>query len=303
MHKPSLVAGAAGLVIVTLVIVVWWRQSELTDELSALRAQLAASSREPAISPAQREIAAAPEAAAPSPRENTPADDRIADLERVANAQADVIEDLLARLDGMEMTNRRSAAPAWSALQAIGGPDSSAGDQRTAWAPATQDGGAEWLEVDFPNAVEVGTVIVRENCAPGAIVRISAVTDAGNEVPLWQGDAPKVPAVSDTPFPAAPGILANRVKIYLDTQKVPGWNEIDAVQLVGRDGSRQWASGARASSTYGAGSNIQLGQTITDSGGLSFEGFVNYQPTVPSSSLAESSLRIEKPQPAATQAK
>jgi len=38
--------------------------------------------------------------------------------------------------------------------------------------------------------------------------------------------------------------------VYLDRRRVPGWNEIDAVELVGRDGSRQWATSAIASSSY-----------------------------------------------------
>ena len=40
------------------------------------------------------------------------------------------------------------------------------------------------------------------------------------------------------------------MKIYLDTKRVNGWNEIDAVELVGKDGSKQWAVNASASSTY-----------------------------------------------------
>ena len=40
------------------------------------------------------------------------------------------------------------------------------------------------------------------------------------------------------------------VRIVLDTTRSPGWNEIDAVELVGPQG-RAWASEARASSTYG----------------------------------------------------
>ena len=36
----------------------------------------------------------------------------------------------------------------------------------------------------------------------------------------------------------------------LDTNRAPGWNEIDAVELLG-PGGRQWASDARASSNYG----------------------------------------------------
>ncbi len=36
----------------------------------------------------------------------------------------------------------------------------------------------------------------------------------------------------------------------VETKTVGGWNEIDAVELVGRDGSRQWATAATASSSY-----------------------------------------------------
>jgi len=260
--KTSHLIGCAVALLVLILGLLLWRQGDMADEIATLRARLEALAPKPAaVAVVERDAALPPEpvAEAPASGENPGEQARIADLERVAHGQADAIEALWDKLNGMELSQRRAAAPAWSALQAVGAPDSSAGDQRTAWAPATEDGGQEWLQADFPNMVEVASVIVRENCAPGAIIRISAVTDAGNELPLWQGDAPKVSAVSNTPFPAAGNILANRIKIYLDTKKVPGWNEIDAVQLVGRDGSRQWATGASASSTYGAGSGLQLG--------------------------------------------
>ena len=40
-----------------------------------------------------------------------------------------------------------------------------------------------------------------------------------------------------------------RLKVVLDTDK-PGWNEIDAVEIVGPDG-RAWATHGIASSNYG----------------------------------------------------
>ena len=43
---------------------------------------------------------------------------------------------------------------------------------------------------------------------------------------------------------------ARHLKIYLDTSAVAGWNEIDAVEIVAKDGSRQWACEATASSSY-----------------------------------------------------
>jgi len=54
-------------------------------------------------------------------------------------------------------------------------------------------------------------------------------------------------------------IVARRVKVYLDTKRVAGCNEIDAVELVGRDGSRQWTKSASASSSYGASTGLSLG--------------------------------------------
>jgi len=47
-----------------------------------------------------------------------------------------------------------------------------------------------------------------------------------------------------------PPASSHSVKVYLDTRRVPGWNEIDAVELVGRDGTRQWATAATAISTF-----------------------------------------------------
>jgi hypothetical protein len=40
------------------------------------------------------------------------------------------------------------------------------------------------------------------------------------------------------------------IKLYLDSVKVAGWNEIDAVGLVDEEGKTHWATSATASSTY-----------------------------------------------------
>ena len=50
------------------------------------------------------------------------------------------------------------------------------------------------------------------------------------------------------------GITARGAKVYLDTKRVPGWNEIDAVALTDRAGARHWAEQASASSSYGGSS-------------------------------------------------
>jgi hypothetical protein len=143
------------------------------------------------------------------------------------------------------------AKRAWGPEQAIGAPDTPrAGDQSTAWAPRAQDGGEEWLVLTFSNAVAIASVRVRETYNPGALVKITAVQDNGAETLLWEGTEPPSQAPVDMQFPAANTVTARSVKLHLDTRLVAGWNEIDAVAIVGTDGSLQWAAQAVASSSF-----------------------------------------------------
>ncbi|HEY2981192.1 MAG TPA: hypothetical protein VGJ22_08430, partial [Anaerolineales bacterium] len=120
----------------------------------------------------------------------------------------------------------------------------------TAWASRDPDGGEEWLHLGYSNAVYLAEVRVRETYNPGAISKVTAVLPNGQETILWEGMGEPTQAPVETVFPVKGDIYAQSVKVYLDTKRVPGWNEIDAVELVGRDGSRQWASKASASSSY-----------------------------------------------------
>lgn len=141
---------------------------------------------------------------------------------------------------------------AWGPEQAVGPPDTmQAGDYSTAWAPRMPDGGAEWLKVDFAKETQIAEVIVRETYNPGTVIKVTAVLRGGEETTIWEGDEPPAQAPVDRSFPVTRGkVVAKSVTIHLDTSKVAGWNEIDAVELIGTDGSRQWASQATASSSY-----------------------------------------------------
>jgi hypothetical protein len=151
---------------------------------------------------------------------------------------------------------RQLAAPgnpiSWSPGQAAGAPDTQqAGDVRTAWASQNQDGGAEWLKLEYERPVELAQIRVRETYNPGAVSAITALLENGSEVTLWEGEEPKSEAPVEMEFNVPIGIVAKKVTVHLDTARVPGWNEIDAVELVGRDGTRQWAKSASASSYFG----------------------------------------------------
>jgi hypothetical protein len=139
----------------------------------------------------------------------------------------------------------------WGPEQATGAPDTpGAGDISTAWAALTPDGGIEWLKLDYQTMVNAAQIRVRETYNPGAVFKITNILPDGQESVLWEGVENPDTVPFDSVFNISGTAYVRSVKIYFDTSRVRGWNEIDAVELVARDGFSQWASQASASSTY-----------------------------------------------------
>ena len=139
----------------------------------------------------------------------------------------------------------------WATIQMTGAPDTPlGGDMQTAWASKAGDMGEVWVELDFAHAVTPDDVRVHETYNPGAIVAVMAKSPTGAWKTIWRGSAPlqQAPAWFEPPVDAV-AFRTRTIKLVLDTNRVAGWNEIDAVELVG-DGTRQWAQAARASSSY-----------------------------------------------------
>jgi hypothetical protein len=144
--------------------------------------------------------------------------------------------------------------PSWSPGRAAGPPDTPEhGDYATAWASQSPDAGKEWLQLKYPKSVEISEINVHETYNPGALSKVSAIMPDGSERVIWEGTEDPEAGVVERAVKVPPGIHADQIRIELDTSRVPGWNEIDAVELVGRDGSRQWAAESTASSYYGQG--------------------------------------------------
>ena len=164
---------------------------------------------------------------------------------------------------GLEGGVTNTSKRAWGPEQAAGAPDTmQAGDISTAWASANPDGGEEWLKLEYERAVDIAEVRVRETYNPGAISKVTAFLADGRELTLWEGTEPPSQAPVEMSFQVPSTLVARSVKVYLDTTRVPGWNEIDAVAIVARDGSVQWAQHVKASSTYaqrGGGLTRELG--------------------------------------------
>ena len=157
---------------------------------------------------------------------------------------------LLLKLSGP--TQIRGAS--WSIDQLLGKPNTPlSGDRATAWAPRGRDAGIQWVIAEFPKAVDVASVEIIETYNPGAIVAISSVSAAGLATEIWSGTDPIKPVAGMGTSVIKPSVAVHtrRIKIKLDTSKVPGWNEIDAVSIRDSNGKVQWASRAWSSSSYG----------------------------------------------------
>ena len=144
-----------------------------------------------------------------------------------------------ARPDGVSSDSKsplKEGTRAWGPEQATGEPDTAgAGDIQTAWASRTPDEQAEWLVLDYAEPVVPKMVKIHETFNPGAVNAIGMFTPDGKEVRVWSGQDPtgrdQGKGVSEIPVKA--DFKTKRVKVYLDSQAVPGWNEIDAVGVGG----------------------------------------------------------------------
>lgn len=129
-------------------------------------------------------------------------------------------------------------AAGYHPMRATGAPDAQHyGDVSEAWASKTADSGIEWLDLGYAKPVSATELRIRQNYGPGAIVKVELFEPGGTAHAVFQGPDNTVyepGAISwlivkleKTPY------KVQRVKITLATNAVSGWNEIDAVQLVG----------------------------------------------------------------------
>lgn len=121
-----------------------------------------------------------------------------------------------------------------AAAQAAGAPDvyPAYGDLAGAWASRATDGGEEWIEVRFASPVLATSVLWAETLNPGAVTRVDDTTNPAAPAVLWEGEAPPPMAsavMAEITLSAPRRISA--VRLVLDTRRVAGWNEIDAIGL------------------------------------------------------------------------
>jgi hypothetical protein len=122
-------------------------------------------------------------------------------------------------------------------MRSTGEPDVAAwADDPNAWATSSSDGGVQSIELAYDLPVIPLKVHIVESYNGGAVVRVEA-WDPGAEswVELWTGTDPTpVDALATfSPDLVPVGFATDRIRLTLDTDAVSGFNEIDAVELVG----------------------------------------------------------------------
>ena len=127
---------------------------------------------------------------------------------------------------------------AWSADQMTGKPDvEDYGDNGKAWTSKEADMGLEWIKLTYEKPVHATEVRIRQTYNPGAIIKVELLDDKGTAHMIWEGvDKAVYPENKIQYFIAKcdkTTYKTKTVKVTFATNSVPGWNEIDAVQLVG----------------------------------------------------------------------
>jgi hypothetical protein len=127
----------------------------------------------------------------------------------------------------------------WSAMQATGEPDTrGCGDLMTAWASATATEQAE-LTVMFDEAVIPSAINIYQTYNPGSITQVAVIDAETGDLLIIEDSADMI---DSTPCPRVHSIVlkndeespvVNGVVITLDQSIGGGWNEIDAVELIG----------------------------------------------------------------------
>lgn len=142
----------------------------------------------------------------------------------------------------------------WSAAQATGQPDTAeCGDRVTAWASSASDG-TDWLEVTFAVPVYADSLLIYQTYNPDQVSLVELLTPEGEYVPVYEGTPS---AAGDScpytlPIPLDGDILAAGARITVDQSQLGiGWNEIDAVEIVGVPAAESGGGAVSGSSRVG----------------------------------------------------
>lgn len=125
----------------------------------------------------------------------------------------------------------------WNAEQAIGAPNvTDCGDNGLAWASADSSG-LDWIELTYATPVIPTEINIYQSYNPSQVIEVDLIDTAGTTYTAWQGNPKKIstcPDLMTITFDEKQVMLVKKVVVTVDQSILGlGWNEIDAVELVG----------------------------------------------------------------------
>ncbi len=126
---------------------------------------------------------------------------------------------------------------AWNAEQAVGAPNvEECGDNGLAWASFQSDG-LDWIELSYATPVIPTAINIYQSFNPSQVIEVDLIATDGTTYLAWQGKPKKIstcPDLMEITFDEKQEMLVEKVVVYVDQSVLNlGWNEIDAVELVG----------------------------------------------------------------------
>lgn len=125
----------------------------------------------------------------------------------------------------------------WNAEQATGAPNvMECGDNGLAWASSNGDS-VEWLELAYAIPVVPTEIVIHQSYNPSQVIEVDVIDTDGNTYIAWKGTPKSVSICPDKmtiTLELEEKIIVNKVVVTIDQSVLNlGWNEIDAVELVG----------------------------------------------------------------------
>lgn len=126
----------------------------------------------------------------------------------------------------------------WNAEQATGAPNvDDCSDNGQAWASESSTSEIEWIELTYATPVIPTEINIYQSYNPSQVVEVDLIDTDGVTYVAWQGNPKKIstcPDLMTITFDEKQEMLAEKVVVILDQSVLGlGWNEIDAVELVG----------------------------------------------------------------------
>ncbi len=134
-------------------------------------------------------------------------------------------------------------AKEFKAIQALGKPSKlpNVGSSACAWQPMTADNPVEeFIIVGFDSLIQIRQVIIAENLGQGAIIKIEAFDEYDNLHTIWKDMSQSTSEIGRLLIrilPEKTHYKVKGIKLVLNTFKVKGFNQIDAIGISQSDTS------------------------------------------------------------------